>query len=311
MFNKYIESGTPFLFILSYDMSQVRLHTLAELVPHGDILYDFNGISNCTESLSVPFTLIKKPIDITTYKKSFDAVQSAQRDGDSYLLNLTFPTEIELNLTPEQIFKTAKAPYKLKYKDDFVFFSPERFVRVENGRITTSPMKGTKVKMSESSERELLADEKEAAEHLTVVDLLRNDLNMVADDVTVDRYRYITHVRHGDETIIQTSSDISGRLRSDDYFSSIMKLLPAGSICGAPKKRTLELIKENEGDERGFYTGISGIFDGKVIDTCVNIRYIEYRNGKMLYRSGGGITVYSNLEDEYGELRDKIYVPSF
>lgn len=311
MFKQYIREGIPFLFVISYDMSDIRIHTLEELAGTKEILYDFNGVSNCRESLSKPFSLTKMPVGIQEYKKAFESVQSAQREGDSYLLNLTFATDIQINLTFEEIFKISRAPYKLKYGDEFVFFSPERFIRIEDGIITTSPMKGTKVRTSDASEAELLSDEKEAAEHLTVVDLLRNDLNMIAEDVTVERYRYVSSIRHGENAIIQTSSDISGRLRDDDYFSALMKLLPAGSICGAPKKRTLEIIRENEPGERGFYTGVSGIFDGKVMDTCVNIRYIEYNNGRTVYKSGGGITVYSNMEDEYKEMTDKVYVPAF
>jgi len=91
----------------------------------------------------------------------------------------------------------------------------------------------------------------------------------------------------------------------------ILKLLPAGSISGAPKKKTVEIIKDIETEKRGYYTGIFGHFDGKNLDSCVMIRFIEKNNDRLYYRSGGGITIYSDPEKEYKELMDKIYVPIY
>lgn len=89
------------------------------------------------------------------------------------------------------------------------------------------------------------------------------------------------------------------------------KVLPAGSICGAPKKKTVEIIAETETHQRGFYTGVWGIFDGKKIDSCVIIRYLENNNGEFIYKSGGGITAKSDAAAEYQEMIDKIYVPVY
>ena len=86
-------------------------------------------------------------------------------------------------------------------------------------------------------------------------------------------------------------------------------MLPAGSICGAPKSKTVSIIQEVELDPRGYYTGIFGYFDGENLDSAVNIRYLEKKDGQLLYRSGGGITFLSGLESEYKELIEKIYVP--
>ena len=90
---------------------------------------------------------------------------------------------------------------------------------------------------------------------------------------------------------------------------SIFDMLPAGSVTGAPKVKTLDIIKNAENYDRGFYTGVAGFFDGKELDSCVLIRYVEKNNGDLIYKSGGGITSQSILEEEYQELIDKIYVP--
>ena len=87
------------------------------------------------------------------------------------------------------------------------------------------------------------------------------------------------------------------------------ELLPAGSISGAPKQKTVEIIQEAESGPRGFYTGVFGYYDGKALDSGVMIRFIEKENDTFYYRSGGGITSKSDLESEYKELIQKIYVP--
>lgn len=88
-----------------------------------------------------------------------------------------------------------------------------------------------------------------------------------------------------------------------------MKLLPAGSISGAPKPKTLDIIKEAELDKRGYYTGIMGIFDGNSFDSAVMIRYVEKKGKQLVFRSGGGITAQSKAHEEYNEMVDKVYFP--
>ncbi len=158
----------------------------------------------------------------------------------------------------------------------------------------------------------ILNDHKEQAEHATIVDLIRNDLSMIASRVTVDKYRYIDKIKSTDKELLQVSSIISGQLEKDyaaNIGSIMYQLLPAGSVSGAPKPKTIEIIKEVENYDRGYYTGVFGYFDGRNLDSCVMIRFIEKQNGEYFYKSGGGITVYSNPESEYEELINKIYVP--
>jgi len=173
-------------------------------------------------------------------------------------------------------------------------------------------MKGTINANVLDAEKKVLENPKEHFEHNTIVDLLRNDLNMVAKDVTVDKFRYIEKISTNRGDLLQVSSLITGKL-ADNYTDKlgdiILKLLPAGSVTGAPKERTVQIIREIENYKRGFYTGVFGYFDGTSLDVAVAIRFIENIDGKLFYKSGGGITALSNPLDEYNELVAKIYVP--
>jgi para-aminobenzoate synthetase component 1 len=198
------------------------------------------------------------------------------------------------------------------YKDELVLFSPETFVKIENGKIFSFPMKGTIDAGINNAEEIIINDQKEIAEHNTIVDLIRNDLSIVSQNVVVEKFRYIEKIETNDKHLLQVSSKIVGEL-PEDYRSNlgniIFQLLPAGSISGAPKKKTLEIIKEVEPEPRNYYTGIFGIFDGNNLNSAVMIRFIEKINGQLYFRSGGGITYQSIMESEYQELIDKVYVP--
>ncbi len=249
---------------------------------------------------------------LTDYKTAFDLVQYHLQRGDTYLINLTFATPISLNLDLEEIYHQIQAKYKIKFKKDWLCFSPETFVQIQQNRIATFPMKGTIDADLPDADEKLLNNIKEKAEHHTIVDLLRNDLSKVAKKVKVDKFMYLEELKTQKGNILQMSSEISGELGKNwqNNLGNIMKeLLPAGSISGAPKNKTLEIISEAENYDRKYYTGIAGVFDGENLDSCVLIRFIENTKNRMLYKSGGGITAMSNLEDEYAELKQKIYVP--
>ena len=173
-------------------------------------------------------------------------------------------------------------------------------------------MKGTIDASSPDAGISILNDPKETAEHNTIVDLIRNDLNRVAKDVRVDRFRYIEEINTHEKSLLQVSSEISGIL-PENYMARLgnifRTLLPAGSVSGAPKKKTLEIIHEAETYKRGFYTGVFGLFDGSKLDSGVMIRFIKSDEGQLTFCSGGGITARSNARNEYEELLDKVYVP--
>ncbi len=252
------------------------------------------------------------PVKKETYQNGFDIVMQHLKYGNSYLTNLTGKTEIKADATLSEIFESAKALYKIRYKDEWVCFSPESFIKIQENEIFSYPMKGTIDANLPDAERILLEDRKEIAEHYTIVDLIRNDLSMVSDQVTVEKFRYVEKILSNEKSLLQVSSKIKGRLSEDHkaHLGEILfSLLPAGSVSGAPKKKTVEIIQEAETGPRGYYTGVAFYFDGKNTDSCVLIRFIEKTGKQLFYHSGGGITVNSEMEKEYQELTDKIYVP--
>ncbi len=311
--NRLGKKKTPFLFIIDFVMQKPVVIPLSEVDPQ-KILYDVNGISNAEKDKNTAKKLIFNftPVSKQTYCKAFKKVQFHLGRGDTFLLNLTMPAKAESNFSLKDIFYSSKARYKLWLKNQLVVFSPEIFVTINNGIISSYPMKGTMDASVAGAEQKLLASKKELAEHYTIVDLIRNDLSMVADEVKVTRFRYIDRLKTHKGELLQMSSEISGKLPAnycENIGNILMTLLPAGSISGAPKRKTVEIIREAEGYDRGYYTGIFGLFDGTNLDSGVMIRYIEQSDEGLTYKSGGGITANSICEAEYQELIDKIYVP--
>ena len=311
--NDLAAQAKRFLFLVDFEMQRPLVFTLDE-IDVNNILYEINGYTNAfnVAAQGNKLNLTKFPIAFNCYKEKFDRVRSHLAHGDSYLTNLTIKTQIISPLSLQEIFAISRARYKLLYKDRFLVFSPETFVKIEEGKIYAYPMKGTiDASLPQASEK-ILADEKEIAEHVTIVDLLRNDLSAVATNVHVTRFRYLEEIRTTDKNLLQVSSEIVGDL-PHGYESKlgdiVLALLPAGSITGAPKVKTVSIIQKAEKELRGYYTGIVGLFDGRALDTGVMIRFIENDGGRLYYRSGGGITIQSNPEAEYQEAIDKVYVP--
>ena len=365
--NQLASQDEPFLFVINYQGDKAFIRLLSDINPE-ECLFDFEGRGNLShawketlkEEILKKETLkketlkeetLKEEISETTwqiepplyedYERSFNIVKSNIMAGNSYLTNLTCKVPVSCNLSLEDIFHRAKGKYKLLLRrkrnlNPFVCFSPETFVRIKGGRIYSYPMKGTLDASLPNAEKQLMEDRKEAAEHATIVDLIRNDLSRVAEDVRVDKYRYIDvlHTNKGD--ILQTSSEISGRLPEDypHHLGEILDAqLPAGSITGAPKDKTMQIIQEAEGYDRGFYTGIMGIYDQGELNSAVMIRFIEEETSpvdfeadgeknfkanegkkpkesrKLYFKAGGGITSKSDCRREYEEVIQKIYLP--
>jgi para-aminobenzoate synthetase component I len=315
LMNRLGSEGEPFLFVIDFEGNAPVVLSLTVAENHG-IYYDCRGKTNvkngCATNIQ-PLIFEKTPIDYAIYLNAFEIVKQGLTFGNSYLLNLTFPTRISINRSLKEIFHLSRAPYKLLFRDDFTVFSPESFVRIDaEGVISSFPMKGTIDASLKDAAELLLNDPKEMAEHNTIVDLIRNDLSMVATEVKVKRFRYLEEIKTNQKHLLQASSEIAGNLPKDwrKRIGEILRqLLPAGSISGAPKKKTLEIIRQAEITPRGYYTGIFGLFDGSTLDSGVMIRFIEQKAGKMVFRSGGGITVNSLPDLEYREMIDKVYVP--
>jgi para-aminobenzoate synthetase component 1 len=313
LLNTWSKARIPFIFVIDFEMQMPQAWRVDE-VDRDAVVFDFNGFTNqqpiAVQNKSVAIDAV--PGAFENYHRKFDVVMRHLERGDSFLTNLTVCTPVTLSHDLTDLFCLAKAKYKLLIKDKLLVFSPETFVQIHNGWIRTFPMKGTIAANIPGAAEKILGDRKEMSEHVTVVDLLRNDLSMVATEVNVKRFRYVEQIHTSDGGLLQVSSEIEGRVMADycDRLGDLLTtILPAGSICGAPKPETLKVIREAEQLDRGYYTGVCGYFDGSVFDSGVMIRYIEKRDGGFFFRSGGGITTQSEAAKEYQETLDKIYVP--
>lgn len=311
--NEFGRLNKSFLFAINFEMTEGFI--IENPLSQSDILFEINGRGNIPKTEMVEYTLSRfeyQPLSYTDYKKKFDIVLDGLKKGDSYLTNLTVKTLVSFDLSLEDIMRMSKAPYKLFVPNRFVSFSPERFVCIRGNEISTNPMKGTIDASIPDAENKILNDFKETAEHNTIVDLLRNDLSIFAQNVKVDRFRYIDRIETNKQAILQVSSEISGRLKGDSnkkLGDIVIGMLPAGSVSGAPKEETIRIIQKAECEPRGYYTGVFGYYDGDTLDTAVLIRYIEKEGDKYCFRSGGGITAYSDCRSEYEEVIEKVYLP--
>ena len=311
--NELAFQNQPFLFISDFSCENNHVITIDE-IDTDELLFSINGFSNVPTDFraSSEIDIQKRPIPFKEYEKIFDKVHHELAIGNTYLLNLTGKTPIDLNGSLEDVYHCSAARYKLWFRDEFVVFSPETFVQIQDGKISSFPMKGTIDAKIENAEQIILSSQKEMAEHTTIVDLIRNDMSIHARNVKVEEFRYVDHVKTNSKDLLQVSSKITGDLEKgyENRLGDILfSLLPAGSISGAPKPKTLEIISRYENYNRGYYTGIMGYFDGKNFDSGVMIRFIQKEANTYFYKSGGGIHFLSESQAEYQEMIDKVYVP--
>lgn len=313
--NNFAKKKVPFFFCIDYEKENGDVFATKENSTQN---YRFSFPNLKDIHLPISCSIHAEKLEYDKFYKSFCLLQEKMQQGYSWLANLTFSVPIQLTGQLIDFYYCAQAPYRVYKKDSFLSFSPESFVKIRQDRIESSPMKGTKeVKKGgdvQAAIKELLASEKELAEQYTITDLLRNDLSRVARKVRVEKFRYVDKIETKDKIILQTSTLIAGYLplNYQNYLGNILwELLPAGSVSGAPKKETVNILKEIEKEKRGFYCGIAGYFDGESLDSCVLIRFIEKRENQFFYRTGAGITVNSLAEDEYQEILSKIYVPIY
>lgn len=239
------------------------------------------------------------------------------REGDIFQIvlsnRLSAPFTGSLLNTYRILRTTNPSPYMFYFSGTDVEVagaSPETLVKLEDGVLHTFPLAGTRPRgrneaEDQALEEELLADEKELAEHNMLVDLGRNDLGKISRFGTVrvealhsiERYSHVMHI----------SSTVRGEIREDkDALDAVEAVLPAGTLSGAPKIRACQLIGELEGNKRGIYGGAIGYIDftGNM-DTCIAIRTAYKKNGRVFVRSGGGIVADSVPEKEYQESVNK------
>lgn len=237
--------------------------------------------------------------------------------GDIFQVVLSQRFHIETDINPLHVYRVLRtmnpSPYMyyLKMDDEVIVgTSPEALVKVDGDKVETRPIAGTRPRgrtpeEDKALEKELLADEKERAEHLMLVDLGRNDIGRVAEFGTVkcDMYMEIERYSH----VMHIVSNVSGKLREDkDFFDAFISCMPAGTVSGAPKLRAMEIIAELEHEARGAYAGAIGYlgFSGN-LNTCITIRTLIFKHGKAYVQAGAGIVWDSVPEMEYMETVNK------
>ncbi|MFF2482168.1 anthranilate synthase component I [Paenibacillus sp. NPDC058071] len=239
------------------------------------------------------------------------------RAGDIFQVVLSQRFSIETDIDPLHVYRVLRtmnpSPYMYYLKmgeEVIVGTSPEALVKVNGDKVETRPIAGTRPRGKTEEEdlaleRELLADEKERAEHLMLVDLGRNDIGRVSEfgSVSCDSFMEIERYSH----VMHIVSNVSGKLAPDkDFFDAFLSCLPAGTVSGAPKLRAMEIIAELENEARGAYAGAIGYLGfGGSLDTCITIRTIVFKNGKAYVQSGAGIVWDSVPESEYMETVNK------
>lgn len=313
--NEMGKAKIPFLFVLNFE--SIEGYILPLPIASDEIKYQCNGIGNYPTKpniISKQLEFSKYPQTLAQYSKGFDIIQQVLDTKRISLINYTQTTPVKTNFTLEELFEISDAKYKLWIKEQFLCFSPEIFVTIQNGVIASFPMKGTIDAALPDAVNTILNDPKEIAEHAQSVDLLVEDLSHVASEVCVETYRYIDQIKSKDRNLLQTSSKIVGTLPNDylDHLGDIFAtLLPAGSIIGIPRDEAIKVVSQAEGYNRNYYTGIFGVFDGVDVDSGVLIRFIEQTPNGLVYKSGGGVTANSTVEKEYQEMINKVYVPIY
>ncbi|MCC8178859.1 MAG: anthranilate synthase component I [Cloacibacillus sp.] len=239
------------------------------------------------------------------------------REGDIFQVVLSNPLTADAEGSLFDTYRVLRtlnpSPYMFYFSSDDIEIagaSPETLARLEDGALYTFPLAGTRRREADevedaALERELLADEKELAEHNMLVDLGRNDLGRVCrlNSVRVEEYMAIQRFSH----VMHIGSTVSGLLRADrDAVDAVDSILPAGTLSGAPKIRACEIIRELEGGRRGIYGGAVGYLDfSGNMDTCIAIRLAYKKDGRLCVQSGAGIVADSVPEREYRECADK------
>lgn len=326
--SRHQNSTEPDIFLALFDVLIIHDYNTKKTYLSGNkkkfeeieqLLLNFSNFPNFP---NFPNSRIGSNFTRPNYLTAIEEIQELIRCGDTYQTNLTQQIRAELpeNLTPEMIFKRLRkfhpAPFAsfIRRKNDVVISaSPERFFKVEGDEISTSPIKGTRPRGKTKEEdlelkNELLNSEKDRAENVMIVDLLRNDLGRICEFGSVKVEKLCDLEQH--PTLFHLVSTVSGKLNPDLKLSDILRaVFPCGSITGAPKIRTMQIIDEIETVSRGLSMGAIGFAASKkergkrknLIDLSVAIRTMTIRGREATFNVGGGIVIDSVPENEYDE----------
>lgn len=316
-------------YYLKDELKHLRLFNgekpLLHFVAFKDLSHDVPSFSCAGASIS----LMLDNLSLDDYLVDFEKVQQALINGESYQINLTKSIKANTEFSSLEIYESLKQSQLVKYaaylpflNPDIISISPELFFKKENNNILVKPMKGTaRLSGDEQKDLEIFEElkfcDKNKAENLIIVDLLRNDLSGIANVHTVKVDKLFSIEKY--KNLLQMTSQISANVDKQISFRRILdSLFPCGSITGAPKKRTMELISQIERQKRGVYTGSIGyILPNNNMCFNVAIRTIQKYQDSMQIGVGGGITVYSDAESEWQEMDTKIgfikriYKPNF
>ena len=293
---------------VGYNKAVLELHQLAELLRHGE---------KKEEPVGKLLGAVTPLFDQNQFCAMVERAKEHIREGDIFQIvlsnRLSAPFEGSLLNTYRVLRTINPSPYMFYFSGTDVEVagaSPETLVKLENGILHTFPLAGTRPRGKTEAEdlaleQELLADEKELAEHNMLVDLGRNDLGKISQfgTVQVEKFHSIERFSH----VMHIGSTVRGEIRPDkDALDAVEAVLPAGTLSGAPKIRACQLIGELENNKRGIYGGAIGYIDftGN-LDTCIAIRIAYKKNGKVFVRSGAGIVADSVPETEYQECLNK------
>lgn len=291
-----------------YNRASLELRSMADLIKNGEPKEDIPG--HCT-------TPVTQLFQKEEYCEMVEKAKHHIKEGDIFQIVLSNRLEAGFEgslLNTYRILRTLNpSPYMFYFSSsdmEVAGASPETLVKLEDGVLHTFPLAGTRPRGKTEEEdlrleKELLADEKELAEHNMLVDLGRNDIGKISrfGSVEVEKYHCIERYSH----VMHIGSTVRGEIRDDcDALSAIDSILPAGTLSGAPKLRACQLINDLENNKRGIYGGAIGYIDftGN-LDTCIAIRIAYKKNNKVFIRSGAGIVADSVPEKEYQECLNK------
>lgn len=293
---------------INYNKAVMELESMKQLLQRGE------------KAARVPLkiqTEFKPLFDEAAYCEMVEKGKHYIKEGDIFQVVLSNRLEAELEgslLDAYRVLRTSNpSPYMFYFSGsdgEIAGASPETLVKLEEGKLYTFPLAGTRPRGATPEEdaaleKELLADEKERAEHNMLVDLGRNDIGKISEIGTVRVEKYMSVERYSH--VMHIGSTVSGQIRADrDALDAVDAILPAGTLSGAPKLRACEIINELENNKRGIYGGAIGYvsFTGN-LDACIAIRLAFSKNGKVFVRSGAGIVADSVPEKEYRECIQK------
>lgn len=317
--------------VIAYDQLRQKIVIVANVSTKGDIRENYE---NALSDLSAIIHMIQGHTEIgeeeaysgvdfrcnvskQEYEEIVEKTKEYIRDGDIFqaVISRRFVSDYKGSLiNPYRVLRTTNpSPYMVYMNLDDVEImstSPETLVRLQDGRLTTFPVAGSRPRGKTEKEdkalmEELLGDEKELSEHNMLVDLGRNDLGRISKYSSVEVTEYM--MIHKYSKIMHICSQVEGDIRDDcDALDAVRSVLPAGTLSGAPKIRACEIIDELESEPRGIYGGALGYIDfSGNLDTCIAIRMAVKKDDKVYVQAGGGIVADSKPELEYEESANK------